>query len=382
MRSPNDCTSVAPRRLHGFSLVELMVAMLIGLIGVILIFQMLAVSEGQKRTTVGIGDAQQNGLLALFSIEREARMAGFGINYVPLFGCTVTAYDATPARDFTFPLLAATITDGAAGAPDEITFVYGNSDLLMGPAKVTLASAAGAVLSKVDNRYGYKAGDLILIGESGNIANGCRLRQVTSLSAVAGSTDQIGHDNVNYVNTAGANVAARYNKAGGLGAAFTAWDNTALTGGRLYSLGAEPAVVTYSLVSGQLMARNLLQSATAIPIAEGIVQLQAEYGKDIDGNGNVSATGVGGDLWEATMPAAPTTTDWSRVIALRVAVVARSAIRDRPNPVTGLCETTTASPTWKAGTAIDVSTDPNWQCYRYRVFETTIPLRNLIWIPE
>jgi type IV pilus assembly protein PilW len=29
--------------------------------------------------------------------------------------------------------------------------------------------------------------------------------------------------------------------------------------------------------------------------------------------------------------------------------------------------------------AIDLSNDPNWQNYRYRVFETIIPMRNIIW---
>ena len=59
-----------PRRGHGFTIVEIMVAMLIGLIGSIVIFQVLFVSERQKRTTTGAGDAQQNGLLALYTIER------------------------------------------------------------------------------------------------------------------------------------------------------------------------------------------------------------------------------------------------------------------------------------------------------------------------
>jgi type IV pilus assembly protein PilW len=37
-----------------------------------------------------------------------------------------------------------------------------------------------------------------------------------------------------------------------------------------------------------------------------------------------------------------------------------------------------AFPAWSGGT-FDLSADPNWQCYRYRVFETTVPLRNWIW---
>jgi type IV pilus assembly protein PilW len=36
-------------------------------------------------------------------------------------------------------------------------------------------------------------------------------------------------------------------------------------------------------------------------------------------------------------------------------------------------------PAWSGGTFL-ISTDPNWMCYRYRVFETTVPLRNMIWL--
>ena len=81
------------------------------------------------------------------------------------------------------------------------------------------------------------------------------------------------------------------------------------------------------------------------------------------------------------MPAAPTAADWAQVLAMRLAVVARSGLREKANPATGVCDITTAAPTWSGGT-LDVSTDPNWQCYRYRVFETTVPLRNMIWRPE
>ena len=70
------------KQVAGFSLVEILVAMVISLLGTIIIFQVFSVSEGIKRTTTSGGDAQQNGLLALVSIEREARMAGFGINFV------------------------------------------------------------------------------------------------------------------------------------------------------------------------------------------------------------------------------------------------------------------------------------------------------------
>ena len=91
-----------------------------------------------------------------------------------------------------------------------------------------------------------------------------------------------------------------------------------------------------------------------------------EYGKDTD-NDNIV------DTYDNAAPA-----DWKQVLAVRLAVVARSALAEKPTVIGGACDATTALPTWSGGT-LDVSADPNWNCYRYKVFETTIPLRNLIW---
>ncbi|MCK5435984.1 MAG: prepilin-type N-terminal cleavage/methylation domain-containing protein, partial [Nitrosomonadaceae bacterium] len=60
-----------PHRAAGFSLVELMVGVIIAIIGSIVIFQVFAVSENYKRTSVAGSDAQQGGVIALYSIERE-----------------------------------------------------------------------------------------------------------------------------------------------------------------------------------------------------------------------------------------------------------------------------------------------------------------------
>ena len=344
-----------------------MIAMLIGLIGCIVIFQVLAVSERQKRTTTGAGDAQQNGLLGLYAIERDARMAGYGFNYVPLLGCNVLGYDSNGARDFSFPLLPVRITDGAAGAPDSISFVYGSSALLVVPAKLTQTSGLTGTENKVANRFGFQIGEVMLIGEPGK---DCTLRQVTSLPTAVGATDQVHHT-----------TPARYNKPNGLPVSYTVWDNTTQTGGRLFGLGLAPVAGTYSVQNGELTFLNLLTDTTAVSVTDSIVQLQAEYGKDMNGDGRVDPAGAGGDVWEATMPVGATATDWSRVLAVRIAVVARSAQPEALRPGQTACDVTTAPPTWKNGTTpISVASDPNWQCYRYRVFETTVPLRNLIWV--
>jgi type IV pilus assembly protein PilW len=106
-------------------------------------------------------------------------------------------------------------------------------------------------------------------------------------------------------------------------------------------------------------------------ISDGIVQFQVQYAVDSNGDGVV-------DSWADSI-AGPAV----GVIGIRFAIVARSATPERPDPATGVCATTTAAPRWVAtNRTIDVSGDPDWKCYRYRVFEQTVPARNLLWMPD
>jgi type IV pilus assembly protein PilW len=377
------------KRALGFSLVEVMVAALIGLIGTIVIFQVYAVSEGQKRTTTGGADASQSGLLALYSIEREARMAGFGINYLPLLGCNVIGYDrdSSPVRDPipSFKLVAAEITDGAAGAPDTLRFVYGSSALSVSPVRLNTASNAGTTVHKVNIRFGFNVGDLILAGQSGSPGTACTLQQVTRLPDPPEPTENVEHTET-----------VRYNKSNIAGQPdYSSWSNTNQNGGVIYNLGPSPSVITYAVSNGQLTYQSLLVSATTHVVMDGIVQLQAEYGKD------TTATPDGTvDVWDTTPPTTPD--EWSRVIALRIALLSRSTEFDKalcsPNPqwisrASGAATATNfvmrnGDGTADTGTACAAGTPPsppepnNWRQYRYRVFETTVPIRNHIWFPQ
>ena len=113
-----------------------MVGVIIAILGSIVIFQVFSVSEKYKRTSVAGSDAQQSGLLALHSIERELRMAGYGVNDTTHLGCNVLAYnDNRTTTNFNFALQPVLITQGAGNnattgvgaASDTITILYGNS---------------------------------------------------------------------------------------------------------------------------------------------------------------------------------------------------------------------------------------------------------------
>ena len=72
---------------RGLSLVELMVAVVIGLVGILAMTQAYITSDRFNRATMGEGSAQTNGLIAMYQLERDLRMSGYGIANSTALGC-------------------------------------------------------------------------------------------------------------------------------------------------------------------------------------------------------------------------------------------------------------------------------------------------------
>ena len=211
----------------------------------------------------------------------------------------------------------------------------------------------------------------------------CQLSEVNQLPTNPGQTDLAIFDGTtSYVNSAGATLAPTHNPPGGLGVTFSG-------SGALLNLGPTPKRSTYSItaVNGgsrlQLASTEMFTGQTT-PVADEIIDFQAQYGLDNGiNNGSVAhSTFVADDgildQFVDGLPANPTTNDWSRVLAVRVALLARSALPEKADAATGICNATSAIPTWGTGTQFtNISTD--WRCYRYRVLETIVPMRNVIW---
>ena len=138
---------------------------------------------------------------------------------------------------------------------------------------------------------------------------------------------------------------------------------------------------TYSISNvNELLVEELAVAGAPLPLMPDIVNLQAQYGFDAR-LGNPPDKQV--TIWQDSMidadknGIAGDSGDIARMVAVRIAVVARSGQQEKFNSEGG-CDTTTVAPTWANG-SIDVSMIPNWQCYRYKTFETIVPLRNMIW---
>lgn len=356
---------------RGLSLVELLVAAAIGIIASLAIFQVFAVFEGQKRTTTSGGEAQTSGTLALYTVERDLRQSGYGFNTPDLVGCTLQGWDQTAGAALTpSTLVPAFITQGAgstpgvAGSPDTLAVAYGNGDALPAPVNVLVGSlgVSDDFIKTVNALYGFQPGDHVVIAEGGKP---CTLAQVNQIPPATGDNTRLNLQAGTYVSpSTGATLPTRYNNPAGLGTAYT-------TNGKVYNIGLAPTIKVFTVQGGQLMSQAL-GTAAATPIFDNIVQLQAQYGKDTNGDGVV-------DAYNETTPA--TTTDWAAVLAIRVAVVARSGLyeKDEVSPATIRLWEDSATPPTTTGPVWTLTADERH--YRYKVFQTVIPLRNMLWRP-
>jgi type IV pilus assembly protein PilW len=270
-------------------------------------------------------------------------------------GGALAAYTMVPVR----------ITPaGAASGSDTVEVNYGNQNMTLAPTSVYQNMVSSTEDPVVSNRYGFALGDAFLIAEPGK---DCTLAQVTGLPTGATSTT------INRV----ASSVGHYNNPTGSGVLYT-------VNGFVFNLGSTPTRNIYTVTSNAAVGTALtmvpyLSSSAVQTVADNIVQIKAQYGID-DGIGGTAAGDGIVDRW-ITTPQPVSAAQWAQVLAIRVGLVARSANPEKPVGGGTTCNTTTVAPTWtgSAGNPFDLSATATWQCYRYKVFQTTIPVRNMLW---
>ncbi|MDP1690776.1 MAG: PilW family protein [Burkholderiaceae bacterium] len=373
-------------RQRGVTLVELMVGMLIGMLAILVISQVLLVSEGQKRTTTGGSDAQTNGALSVFAIQRDVQTAGYGFTSSPsIIGCPISAQfnGATPTgfAGALAPVFITTEADRilanpavAVGSGDSIRLLASSKGSYSVPTRVIppTFAVAGQVVP-VTAALGFADRDLALV--AADATNPCRMLQVTGVPtamSIPRADDPNGWNSPN---------PQAYGDGSVLVNLGTLVDNR------------------YEINNGvlQLSSFDINNPNTRITrdIQSDIVSLRAFYGRDT----SVPADGIV-DVYDMTTPA--TNAEWLRVLSVRVIVVARSAQFERgesgvfvtpanPNWDLGATPTSNGTGVNTCGTSrcvrldvgaadvADPTVDLPAKHYRYKIFETIVPLRNMLW---
>ena len=328
----------------GFSLVEIMVGMVIGMLAIIVIMQVFSLFEGQKRTTTGAGSAQNTGAIALYGLQRDIQQAGYGTSQLNLIGCSVML--TSTYTDSTFAPVVINSADIPAGDANTDTLLinYGNPN---GPTEGDgITAQPGSNVYAVQTPTAFITNDIV-IAEPQTRPSPCNLIM----------------DTVNSISNPNVTVATGV---------------SGMASGTLYNLGLSPTVRAYAVRNEKLTVCDFLTSNCSdstpatlsdptvwAPVSSDIVSLRAQYGQDTSSpmDGIV-------DTYNQTSPT--TACGWVKAPAIRLVLVARNGQYNK-NSVT------TAAPSWlgSASTPINLTGNTNWQHYRYKVFQTVAPMRNI-----
>jgi len=370
---------------RGLSLIETMVGLTLGLLVTLIITQVWGVFEGQKQRTISGSSAQASGLLALTELEQDIRSAGAGITEAASFTCTdiysyvkngTTIQDPNPVYNGPMGMAPVTIIDGGA-ASDTIT-VKRASDTLGGlPTTLTKAKPQSSSELDVNSTTGLAVGDIVLaVGATGQC-------QVMELTQVQPSAFKLQH-NPGQGQGPTYNPGNKYQKDNGW-PAFVEGDKIMKVGQLLKHTFTTDAQKNELTLTDE--TDSTVSQAPVSVLASDIVRLKAQYGiadaGSQDVNRWVSATSAAG--WDK---ASLTAAKIKRVKAIRLVIVARSSKLEGTNvtaPCTNVSGGVNNGPCAWVDTAADpapvinLSADANWRRYRYRTYQTIIPIRNVIW---
>jgi type IV pilus assembly protein PilW len=413
----------------GFSLIEIVVAMAIGVLSMVVMLQIYSNSEGQKRSTTGGADAQTNGATGLYLLERDMKMAGWGLQpnlYLgkqtlplpqpPDAGCTnvrsfcnsSASCSASDPAGANFSFLSVRVVDGGIGADTITARFFSNPNLSVNassgnvevPNSTPYQGDTGTVIDVISSQSCHD-GDLMLVSDSTvptNNPGSCTIMQVTGNPVPApavGSPAKITHV---------AGVTSPFNNPFPWPVMAPTWNpsaNARLTcfqhplNGPVYERGFSIDGTNALVKSDNTLLNADLSAANPVlndVVASGIINLQAQYGIAADQSQQVvqwvnptAAAGWDNPTPKAAVFGATSLNRLQNIKAVRIALLARSVQYEKPNPATGLCEATTAKmvaawPQWNGVATFATPTVPaNWNCYKYKVFETIVPLRNIIW---
>ena len=379
---------------RGFSLIEIMVGVVIGLIAVLVIYQVYTVAEGFKRNTTAAGEAQMNGLFSTFVLGMEIGNGGAGMAVAAqdLASCPDPG-GAMPQRFAqSFRPVPALITDGGGNAiSDWLVVNYSMATTLANSALFTGNAAPGATFP-VQSPGGFHVGDLVVgISAPTTPSSPCASSKVTAVSAPDGNgivtitqTPLLPAGGIDFF---GSSVLLNMGPCNRAQKVRYSVDN-----GVLYST---PLIDTSAANCGKL-ADPLVPN----PLASNIVVMKVEYGIDSDGDAKrlldywvqgTTATPKG-DWDPATLLAAPIT-KINQIKAIRIGIIVQSEQFDKGLAGFTGGDYTNGNYNWvlfdcadlvKAncpgrltGSVLASASPPgNW---RFRKYETVIPLRNEIW---
>lgn len=388
---PSSPVPAVARRLRrsprGFTLVELMISMAVGLVMLAALGIIMTRYENSKRRSTTQSDLTL-GLGAIsYDLDRQLRSAGSGIvQNSGAVGCRINASlngavilpapAAFPAPFATvdpnvtaLPLL---VHPGAgAGGSDVIQVMTASAGLSESPMEVR-ASSVTATSLQLNNTLGIRGGDLLLLTDP--LPSQCMVIQVQA-GYVGGAAAAIPLAGKFFAPGIPPNLLT----FGATGSTFLVdLGNEVGNVPRFQLIGVNDAqqLVGYDM----LRLSNMPNDATApVPLAEGVVDLRARYGVSTTLDGNITnwVTPGTGIFSVANMNSSNVVSQSAvqQIVAVRVAMLMRGdrIENDQVSP-----KTYTLFNTLPTDAQVTVTLKAGEEKRNYKVVEFTVPLRNAV----
>ena len=360
---------------RGFTLVELMVGMAIGLLVALTAATAMITFDTTQRRDVGEDAALENSAIFLFSVAHEVKNSGISpVDFNNALVCTQFNFSSTDGTLLdAAPVYPVQITDGGASGSDQINVAYMKSILGKSSTRLIGDMTSPAADLAVASSAGFSTGDLVVVGVTGG-GSPCTFMQVSSIGAVG--------LNANFKHAAGSTMP--YNPAD---PAATFTNAPSYPAGSLVFGSGGFAYVSYQVgANGLHMLDNLTTPSNANMINEDVVFMKAQYGISTGSGQPLQWVSAGTAPWNALNSALA-----AEIKAIHVGIVARNSQFIQPATHGGSCDATVntgaGSPgkpyLWSGGPTVDLSAalaagNSSWGCYKYRTYDLVMPLKNVL----
>jgi type IV pilus assembly protein PilW len=384
---------IRPRH-GGMTLIELLVAMAIGVGVVLAVSTLLVAGENHKRTTTSTNDADQAGSYAFYALDKALRAAGSAIaeSAYPadrgVLGCKLNAAAILPrTTPFPAPFSTAFLTGTTANlrvapvligqnqsdsAASDVLVVMSGSGAAGGVSRAINGPGSATTLV-LESATGFAANDLVLVSQSG--VTDCLTEEVGTITAptlnVGGTTYYTATGTATTLATLSGSTSTYVTPLGNAAA-----NNVQFT---LFGVGTDNTLYSYDLLQNQALAQGSGGNVSEA-ITDGVVQMNAIYGiQSPTAPATLGAWAGPGDAGYDINTVMTTPATMESIIAVRVALVVRGEYYDK-NPVSPATLTIFGGYVNAGGTSLakNINLNATQQHYRYRIFEFTVPLRNML----
>lgn len=338
---------------RGVTLVDVLVGLAVAMLTMVIVYRAFVAIETVRNNLAATSDAQDAGAFALSLLSVQIGNAGAGIAGAGRW--LETCPSATDVAASLRPISVLIFDSGSPDQPDSIAVRTARTPQMAMPAAFATEAPLGANF-RIESPDGIAAGDrVIAISRTGQ----CAAARITGVGAPVAGVVEISHSPV-------------------------AIDLPAAS--LLLDLGpaALASTARYDVAAGTLRSTDVANGDAPNPLVANIVNLKFQYGIDSDGDGTLDTWALAsapGPWNPATLLASPRAT-LDRIKAIRIGVIARAGERDREltQPFRWVlfdCELPDKSAC--AGRLEGTIAGTAGGSYRYRAYETVVPLRNVLW---